>query len=62
MKRQGFVGLHITVLHAEMAGGLTGPLRDLFDRMLIAQCHAEGLPIVSIDTAFDAYRVRRLWD
>ncbi len=59
---QGFVALHITVRHAEMAGRLAGPLRDPFDRMLIAQCHAEGLPLVGIDIAFDAYRVRRLWD
>ncbi len=59
---QGFVALHITVRHAEMVGSLAGPLRDPFDRMLIAQCHAEGLPLVGIDTAFDAYRVRRLWD
>ena len=59
---QGFVGLHITVRHAEMAGSLAGPLRDPFDRMLIAQCHAEGLPVVSIDTAFDVYGVSRLWD
>ncbi len=59
---QGFVALHITVRHAEMAGRLAGLLRDPFDRMLIAQCHAEGLPVVSIDTAFDAYGVHRLWD
>ncbi len=59
---QGFVGLPITVRHAEMAGRLAGPFRDPFDRMLIAQCHAEGLPLVSTDTAFDVYRVRRLWD
>ncbi len=59
---QGFVGLHITIRHVEMAGSLAGPLRDPFDRMLIAQCHAEGLPLVSADTAFDVYRVRRHWD
>ncbi|MCH7929826.1 MAG: type II toxin-antitoxin system VapC family toxin, partial [Proteobacteria bacterium] len=59
---QGFVALPITVRHAEMAGRLAGPLRDPFDRMLIAQCHAEGLPVVSIDTAFDVYGVSRLWD
>lgn len=59
---QGFLALHITIRHAQMAGGLAGPLRDPFDRMLIAQCHAEGLPLVSIDTAFDTYGVRRVWD
>jgi len=29
--------------------------------MLIAQAQAERCPIVSIDTAFDAYGVTRIW-
>jgi PIN domain nuclease of toxin-antitoxin system len=29
--------------------------------MLIAQAHAERIPIVSLDTAFDAYGVTRVW-
>lgn len=35
--------------------------RDPFDRMLIAQAIAEQLPIVSVDAAFDAYPITRLW-
>lgn len=35
--------------------------RDPFDRLLIAQSHIMGLPIVSIDTKFDVYEVERLW-
>lgn len=35
--------------------------RDPFDRLLAAQAIEEGLAIVSIDSAFDAYRVLRLW-
>ena len=35
--------------------------RDPFDRLLIAQALAEGLPIVSADPAFDSYPVQRLW-
>lgn len=34
---------------------------DPFDRMLIAQAIAERLPIISGDTAFDAYPVTRMW-
>ncbi|MEQ8847116.1 PIN domain-containing protein [Botrimarina sp.] len=34
---------------------------DPFDRLLIAQAMAEGLPIVSRDKAFDAYGVARIW-
>ena len=35
--------------------------RDPFDRLLIAQATVEQIPIVSNDTAFDAYPVTRLW-
>lgn len=36
--------------------------RDPFDRLLIAQALAEGMPIVSADTILDAYSVNRIWD
>ena len=51
----------ITSAHAEAAAALHLHHRDPFDRMLIAQAIVEGLPIVSRDTAFDAYGVKRLW-
>jgi PIN domain nuclease of toxin-antitoxin system len=35
--------------------------RDPFDRLLIAQATVEQIPLVSNDTAFDAYPVTRLW-
>ena len=35
--------------------------RDPFDRLLIAQAMVEAIPILSVDTAFDAYPVTRLW-
>jgi PIN domain nuclease of toxin-antitoxin system len=35
--------------------------RDPFDRLLIAQAMVENLPILSIDSAFDAYSIVRLW-
>lgn len=34
---------------------------DPFDRLLIAQAQQESLPIVSRDTAFDRYGVKRIW-
>lgn len=40
---------------------LTAPHKDPFDRMLVAQSLAENLPVVSNDSTFDSYRVRRLW-
>jgi len=61
IESQGFVSLLITVHHAQRAGALPGPLRDPFDRMLIVQAQAEGVPLVSNETIFDEYRIARLW-
>jgi len=58
---QGFVPLPITVDHAQRAGTLAGPHRDPFDRMLIVQAQAEGVPIASNEVVFDTYGVTRLW-
>lgn len=35
--------------------------KDPFDRMIIAQSQAENIPILSRDSAFDDYSIRRLW-
>ena len=35
--------------------------RHPFDRLIMAQTMTENLAIVSVDKAFDAYRVIRLW-
>lgn len=35
--------------------------RDPFDRLIIAQSLAEKMPIASIDKAFDAYSIERIW-
>ena len=48
---------------ADLERYITLPLhhRDPFDRILIAQAMTNSLEIVSADTAFDAYPVRRIW-
>jgi PIN domain nuclease of toxin-antitoxin system len=61
LSRERFEGLAISTDHAVRAGLLPGPHKDPFDRMLIAQAQAENLPILSNDSAFDTYSVRRLW-
>ena len=61
IESQGFVPLAITVQHAQRAGTLSGAHRDPFDRMLIVQAQAEGVPIVSNERVFDEYGVERLW-
>lgn len=35
--------------------------RDPFDRLIAATCLAEDFTLLSKDTAFDAYGVRRVW-
>lgn len=58
---QGFNELPISVEEANRAGSLAGPLRDPFDRMLIAQSLIRDVVLVSNETAFDRYGVRRFW-
>jgi PIN domain nuclease of toxin-antitoxin system len=61
LSRERFEHLPISIEHGVRAGLLPGSHRDPFDRMLIAQSLAENLPIVSNDTVFDDYHIRRLW-
>lgn len=59
--QQEFIGLDITLEHGQRAGSLPGPLRDPFDRMLIAQAQAENLALISIENVFDGYGLVRVW-
>ena len=59
--RQNFGELPITLGEAVRAGALPGPLRDPFDRMLIAQALSRSLVLISNESIFDRYGVRRLW-
>lgn len=62
LARDNFHSLLLTPHHGIRAGLLPGPLKDPFDRMLIAQAQAEDLTIVSNEVSFDNYGVRRAWD
>ena len=53
--------LPIEPKHAAALTTLPFHHRDPFDRLLIAQAIVEAMPIVSIDAAFNAYPVTRLW-
>lgn len=61
LRAQGFSGLPVTVAHAARAGALPGPMKDPFDRMLVAQAQAEGVPIISNEEVFDRYGISRIW-
>jgi PIN domain nuclease of toxin-antitoxin system len=53
--------LAITIDHIARLTTLPFHHRDPFDRLLIAQAIAENLPILSVDSVFDAYGVTRIW-
>lgn len=53
--------LPIDLAHVTMVEVLPPHHRDPFDRLLIAQARIEGLTLLSIDSAFDAYGVTRIW-
>jgi PIN domain nuclease of toxin-antitoxin system len=57
----GFDLLPIEIRHVAKVVSLPFEHRDPFDRILIAQCLADSLRIVSRDSAFDSYGVNRVW-
>ena len=58
---QGFQELPVFVADAARAGALPGPVNDPFDRMLIAQALSRDLVLISNESTFDWYAIRRLW-
>jgi PIN domain nuclease of toxin-antitoxin system len=61
LRHNGFTVLPIEVAHCAAISTLPFHHRDPFDRLLIAQSLTEGIPVVGMDTAFDAYAVQRIW-
>jgi PIN domain nuclease of toxin-antitoxin system len=61
MVEERFDLLPIAYGHLRALGGLPQHHRDPFDRLLIAQALAEGIPIVTSDRAFAAYGVELVW-
>lgn len=53
--------LPIEINHTAQLTTLPFHHRDPFDRLIIAQALAEKLPVVSTDSQFDAYGVKRIW-
>lgn len=56
-----FLELPVTAAHARDAAALTRHHADPFDRMLVAQCAAEGALCVTRDAVFSVYGVPCLW-
>ena len=57
----GFGYLHIEPKYTARLTTLPFHHRDPFDRLLVAQAMVERIPIISNDTALDAYGITRLW-
>jgi PIN domain nuclease of toxin-antitoxin system len=55
------VPLAISFEHIFAIANLPRPHSDPFDRLLIAQATAEGLPIVTGDSAFSGYGIDLIW-
>jgi PIN domain nuclease of toxin-antitoxin system len=53
--------LSIETSHALKVENLSWHHRDPFDRLLIAQCHQEGMTLISCDRIMDEYDIPRLW-
>lgn len=57
----GFRVLPLEFRHLETVRALPFHHRDPFDRLLVAQTTMEDLTLLSRDSVFDTYGVRRLW-
>lgn len=53
--------LNIAFRHIMKVTTLSFNHRDPFDRLLIAQAQVENLPVLSNDTVFDSYTIKRIW-
>ncbi|MCS3781338.1 type II toxin-antitoxin system VapC family toxin [Tsukamurella ocularis] len=54
---QGFSLLPLSVRHAQAIRDLPWHHRDPFDRMLVAQCVVEQVPILTVDERIRAYAI-----
>jgi len=59
--RNNFDLLPISLAHAAAVETLPAHHKDPFDRLLVTQALAEGMPIISADTRLDPYGIVRLW-
>jgi PIN domain nuclease of toxin-antitoxin system len=59
--RENMSVLPISLDHALAAAALSGPHRDPWDRIMIAQARAEGCRVVTLDRVFSDYEIPVLW-
>lgn len=59
LNRIGVLGIDLR--HLREVAALPFHHRDPFDRLLVAQAKVEELPILTRDSRFEAYPVRKIW-
>ncbi|MCB9438330.1 MAG: type II toxin-antitoxin system VapC family toxin [Anaerolineales bacterium] len=60
-QQQGMILLSVLPKHIYTLDKLPFHHKDPFDRIIIAQAHYEGLPIVTSDPYFPMYPIRVIW-
>ena len=53
--------LPINISHVKLVAELPLVHRDPFDRLIVAQAQVERLPIITNDSKFGDYQVKRVW-
>ena len=61
LEHNGFDVLPINLDHLSKTVSLPFEHRDPFDRILVAQCLVDDLTMVSRDSVFESYGVKRIW-
>ena len=61
VREEGVLVLPVDFAHLARLGTLPRLHRDPFDRMMIAQALAEGIPVATVDRRFGAYGVQVVW-
>ncbi len=61
LAENGIELLDISVEHTALIASMPFHHRDPFDRLIAAQAKVEQMTLVSVDDAFDAYGIARLW-
>ncbi|MEA5593747.1 type II toxin-antitoxin system VapC family toxin [Rivularia sp. UHCC 0363] len=61
MEQNSMALLNIEIDHVTTVATMQLHHKDPFDRLLIAQAMVEQLPVIGVDSAFDAYSIQRIW-
>lgn len=61
LSRFGFKPLAVQIHHALRVSSLPAHHKDPFDRLLVAQCQVEGIPLITADTQIRMYDAEVIW-